>query len=374
MIYLDNAATTKVNSQVLEAMIPYFTDNYGNPSATHFFGVEAKRAVEKARNYCAELINAEPEEIYFTSGGTESDNTALFSVPRGNHIITSMTEHHAVLNPCKRREEEGCRVTYLQPDSEGVISPLAVEEAINFDTAMVSIMTANNEIGTVASVSDIGRICRERGILFHTDAVQTFGHIPIDVKNMNIDLLSASGHKLGAPKGVGLLYVRNDVKIPALLLGGGQEKGLRSGTLNVPSIVGLGEASRLSKIDMEKNYRTECDLRDHLINRMLGEVQGARLNGSPKNRLPGNANFAIENVDGAELMQLLAGDDIIISTGSACSSSDSKPSHVLTAIGLPEKDVRSSIRITLSHENTMHEIDKAVDKIISYVEALRELG
>jgi cysteine desulfurase len=370
MIYLDNAATTKVNNQVLQEMLPYFTESYGNPSASHYFGVEAKRAVEKARSYCAELINAQPEEIYFTSGGTESNNTALFSVPGGSSVITSMTEHHAVLNPCKRLEEAGCNVAYLKPDSEGVISPDDVEKAINSDTSMVSIMTANNEIGTIAPVSDIGKICREKKVLFHTDAVQAFGHIPIDVKEMNIDLLSASGHKLGAPKGVGLLYVRKDVKIPPLLLGGGQERGFRSGTLNVPSIVGLGEAARLAKINMEKNYRKECDLRDHLISRVLGEVSGVRLNGSPKNRLPGNANFTIADVDGAELMQLLAGDGIIISTGSACSSSDSKPSHVLTAIGLTETEAGSSIRITLNHENTMDEIDEAVDKMKSFVEAL----
>ncbi len=370
MIYLDNAATTKVNNQVLQEMLPYFTESYGNPSASHYFGVEAKRAVEKARSYCAELINAQPEEIYFTSGGTESNNTALFSVPGGSSVITSMTEHHAVLNPCKRLEEAGCNVAYLKPDSEGVISPDDVEKAINSDTSMVSIMTANNEIGTIAPVSDIGKICREKKVLFHTDAVQAFGHIPIDVTEMNIDLLSASGHKLGAPKGVGLLYVRKDVKIPPLLLGGGQERGFRSGTLNVPSIVGLGEAARLAKINMEKNYRKECDLRDHLISRVLGEVSGVRLNGSPKNRLPGNANFTIADVDGAELMQLLAGDGIIISTGSACSSSDSKPSHVLTAIGLTETEAGSSIRITLNHENTMDEIDEAVDKMKSFVEAL----
>ncbi len=374
MIYLDNAATTKVNNQVLKEMLPFFTENYGNPSASHHFGGMAKKAVEKARSYCAELIGAQPEEIYFTSGGTESDNTALFSVHEGSSVITSTTEHHAVLNPCKRLETNGCHVTYLKVGSEGLISIDELLKAIKPDTFMVSIMTANNELGTIAPVSDIGKICRERNIIFHTDAVQAFGHIPIDVNAMNIDLLSASGHKLGAPKGVGLLYVRKGVDIPPLLLGGGQERGFRSGTLNVPSIVGLGEAARLAKLNMEEHFKKECDLRDHLITRMINEISGVRLNGSPKNRLPGNANFTIENIDAAELMQLLAGEGIFISTGSACSSHDSKPSHVLTAIGLTEKDAGSSIRITLNYENTLDDINITVEKIKGFVEALRILG
>ena len=374
MIYLDNAATTKVNNQVLKEMFPFFTESYGNPSASHHFGGMAKKAVEKARSYCAELIGAQPEEIYFTSGGTESDNTALYSVPEGSSVITSTTEHHAVLNPCKRLETKNCHVTYLSVGSEGFISTAELEEAIKPNTYIVSIMTANNEIGTIAPVSDIGKICRERNIIFHTDAVQAFGHIPIDVNAMNIDLLSASGHKLGAPKGIGILYVRKGVDIPPLLLGGGQERGLRSGTLNVPSIVGLGEAARLAKLDMEKNYRKECDLRNHLIRRMLGEISGVRLNGSPELRLPGNTNFTIDDADGVELMELLAGEGIFISTGSACSSADSNPSHVLTAIGLSEKEAGSSIRITLNHENTLDEINITVEKIKGFVEALRTLG
>lgn len=374
MIYLDNAATTKVNNQVLKEMFPFFTESYGNPSASHHFGGMAKKAVEKARSYCAELIDAQPEEIYFTSGGTESNNTALYSVPEGSSVITSTTEHHAVLNPCKRLETKNCHVTYLKVGRDGFISTAEFEEAIKPNTYIVSIMAANNEIGTIAPVSDIGKICRERNIIFHTDAVQAFGHIPIDVNVMNIDLLSASGHKLGAPKGVGLLYVRKGIDIQPLLLGGGQEKGLRSGTLNVPSIVGLGVAARLAKHNLEEHHKKECDLRDHLITRMINEISGVRLNGSPNKRLPGNANFTIENIDASELVQLLAGEDIYISTGSACSSFDSKPSHVLTAIGLSEKDAGSSIRITLNHENTLDDINITVEKIKGFVEALRTLG
>lgn len=374
MIYLDNAATTKVNHQVLKEMLPFFTESYGNPSAAHHFGGVAKKAVERARICCAELIGAEPEEIYFTSGGTESDNTALFSVAAGSSVITSTTEHHAVLNPCQRLETKGCHVTYLGVDREGFIGTDELERAIEPNTFMVSIMTANNEIGTIAPVAAIGNICRERNILFHTDAVQAFGHIPIDVNAMNIDLLSASGHKLGAPKGVGLLYVRKGVDLPPLLLGGGQERGLRSGTLNVPSIVGLGEAARLAKCDMEENGRKECDLRDHLIKRMVTEISGVTLNGSQKDRLPGNANFMIKDIHAAELVQLLAGEGIFVSTGSACSSSDSKPSHVLTAIGLSKKEAGASVRITLNYENTLDDINVTVEKIKKFVKALRILG
>ncbi|WP_035790742.1 cysteine desulfurase family protein [Butyrivibrio sp. FC2001] len=373
MIYLDNAATTKVNPEVLEAMLPYFSQQFANPSAAHHFGLEAKKAVEKAREFCAELIGADPSEIVFTSGGTESDNTAIFSVPENRHIITSLTEHHAVLNPCKKIEELGRRVTFLSPSENGDVSASSIESALEEETALVSVMTANNEIGTITDIKAIGSLCRSGKILFHTDAVQAFGHIPIDVNDMNIDLLSASGHKLGAPKGVGLLYVRKGVRISPFLYGGGQEQGLRSGTLNVPSIIGLGEAARLSRIHMSERFRKETDLRDYLISRVLSEISGAKLNGSIVNRLPGNAHFSIPEVNGAEIMELLSGNEIFISTGSACSSSNSRPSHVLTAIGMSAADARSSIRVTLSYENTKEEIDIFIQKLKEYVDALRNL-
>jgi cysteine desulfurase len=373
MIYLDNAATTKINPEVLDAMLPYFSSQFANPSASHHFGREAKRAVEKSREYCAQLIGADPSEIIFTSGGTESDNTALFSVPIGGHIITSATEHHAVLNPCKKLEENGRNVTFLLPNKDGSISSDSVKSALKENTAMVSIMTANNEIGTITDIIAIGSLCRSRGILFHTDAVQAFGHIPIDVNSMNIDILSASGHKLGAPKGVGLLYVRTGVQISPCLYGGGQERGLRSGTLNVPSIVGFGEAARLALINMAERAAKETYLRDYLITRVISEISDAKLNGSSTNRLPGNAHFSIPGVNGAEVMELLSGDEIYVSTGSACSSSNSRPSHVLTALGMSASEARSSIRATLNYENTNEEIDIFVQKLKEYVVALRTL-
>ncbi|WP_408069936.1 cysteine desulfurase family protein [Butyrivibrio sp. JL13D10] len=373
MIYLDNAATTKVNQDVLEAMLPYFSLQFANPSASHHFGLEAKKAVEKAREYCAELIGADPSEIIFTSGGTESDNTAIFNVPENRHIISSMAEHHAVLNPCKKIEELGRCVTALSPGENGDVSASAIESALEEDTALVSVMTANNEIGTITDIKSIGILCRSRNILLHTDAVQAFGHIPIDVNDMKIDLLSASGHKLGAPKGVGLLYVRKGVRISPYLYGGGQEQGLRSGTLNVPSIVGLGEAARLSRLHMSERSGAETELRDYLISRVLSEISGARLNGSRESRLPGNAHFTIPGVNGAEIMEILSGNEIYISTGSACSSSNSRPSHVLTAIGMSAAEARSSIRVTLNYENTREEIDIFIQKLKEYVEALRDL-
>lgn len=379
LIYLDNAATTKVSEAVLNEMLPYFSRIYGNPSAIYTFSGEAKKAVDTARAQAAKLINANAEEIYFTSGGSESDNWAVKAVAqayreKGMHIITSKIEHHAVLHTCQYLEKQGWEVTYLDVDENGTVSPDVLKAAIRPDTVLISVMAANNEIGTIEPVAEIGKIAREHGVLFHTDAVQAYGHIAIDVEAMNIDLLSASGHKLNGPKGVGMIYIRKGVKIQPLLHGGAQERSRRAGTLNVPGIVGFGKAAELAGAHMEENFARETALREHLITRVLAEIPYCRLNGHRTNRLPNNANFSFRFIEGESLLILLDHLGICASSGSACTSGALDPSHVLLAIGLPHEIAHGSLRLTLSEETKEEELDFVVEELKKIVARLRAMS
>lgn len=378
-IYLDNAATTQVYPEVLEAMIPYFTEYYGNPSAIYTFAEEGKRAVDKARRTIAEFIHAKPEEIYFTGGGSESDNWALKATAeayasKGKHIITSTIEHHAVLHTCAYLEKQGYEVTYVNVDENGKIKLDELEAAIRPDTILISIMTANNEIGTIQPVAEIGKIAHEHGVLFHTDAVQAFGHIPLDVEEMHIDMLSASGHKMNGPKGVGVMYIRKGVKILSFIHGGAQERKRRAGTHNVPGIVGMGKAAELAKNTMEERSSREIELREHLIERVLKEIPYTRLNGDRTDRLPNNVSFCFRYIEGESLLILLDQAGICGSSGSACTSGSLDPSHVLLAIGLPHEIAHGSLRLTLSEKNTMEEIDYTVEELKKIIERLRGMS
>ena len=377
MIYMDNAATTALSDQVLQAMLPWFQNNACNPSASYRSAREARRALEKARKQCASLIHAEPDEIIFTSGGTESDNQALRTVCEATgkkHIVTTSIEHPAVLRTSEYLERRGIRVTYLPVDENGLVHPDAVREAITEDTAIVSVMAANNEVGTIQPVSEIGAICKETGVLFHTDAVQAYGHIPIDVKAMGIDLLSASAHKLHGPKGVGLLYIRKGIGLQPLIYGGGQENGMRSGTLNVPGIVGFGAAAEHAGADLEENIFRMRTMRDLLIHRIINENPGARLNGHPDKRLPGNAHVSFPGVNSADLVTLLDTAGICAAAGSACSTHSGKPSHVLTAMGLDPEVLHGSLRLTLSEQTTEEEINKTADALKRILTGMNELS
>ncbi len=379
LIYLDNAATTQVYSEVLDAMTPYFTEYYGNPSAIYTFAGNVKKAVDGARAVLASGIGAKPEEIYFTGGGSEADNWALKAaaeayVDKGKHIITTKIEHHAILHTAQYLEKNGYEVTYLDVDENGLVSPENLKKAIRSDTILISVMMANNEIGTIEPIEELGAIAKENGILFHTDAVQTFGHIPIDVDKMNIDMLSASAHKLNGPKGIGFLYIRKGVKIRSFIHGGAQERQRRAGTHNVPGIVGFGKAAELALRDMEERKKYESELRDHLIERVLAEIPYTRLNGDRTKRLPGNANFCFRFVEGESLLILLDQNGICASSGSACTSGSLDPSHVLLAIGLPHEIAHGSLRLTLSEKTTKEEIDFTVDKIKEIVERLRNMS
>ena len=379
LIYLDNAATTQVEPEVLDAMIPYFTEYYGNPSAIYTFAGKAKGAIEEARKILAEGIGARPEEIFFTGGGSESDNWAIKATAeayaaKGCHIITSKIEHHAVLHTAEYLEKNGCEVTYLDVDENGFVSPDAVKAAIRPDTILISIMMANNEIGTIEPIREIGEIAKANGILFHTDAVQAFGHLPINVEEMHIDMLSASAHKLNGPKGVGFLYIRRGLKLRSFLHGGAQERQRRAGTHNVAGIVGMGKAAEIAFREMEKRIACETELRDHLIERVLAEVPYARLNGDRQKRLPGNASFCFRFIEGESLLILLDQNGICASSGSACTSGALDPSHVLLAIGLPHEIAHGSLRISLSEKTTKEEIDFTVDRIKEIVERLRNMS
>ncbi len=379
LIYLDNAATTQVAPEVLDAMIPYFSEIYGNPSAIYSFAGEAKKAVEDARRTLAQGIGAKPEEIYFTSGGSESDNWALKAsaeayAARGKHIITTKIEHHAILHTAEYLEKNGYAVTWLDVDENGLVSPEAVRAAIRPDTILISVMMANNEIGTVEPIREIGAIAKEHGILFHTDAVQVFGHLPIHVEEMNIDLLSASAHKLNGPKGVGLLYIRQGLKLRSFLHGGAQERQRRAGTHNTAGIVGFGEAARLAFGSMTQRAEYETKLRDYLVERVLSEIPYTRLNGDRTKRLPGNASFCFRFIEGESLLILLDQNGICASSGSACTSGALEPSHVLLAIGLPHEIAHGSLRISLSYMTTKEEIDFTVDRIREIVERLRNMS
>ena len=380
-IYLDNAATTQMYPEVLEAMLPYFTEYYGNPSAIYTFAEEGRRAVDKARRTMAELIHAKPEEIYFTGGGSESDNWALKATAeayasKGKHIITSTIEHHAILHTCAYLEKQGYEITYVEVDENGKIKLDELEAAIRPDTILISVMTANNEIGTIQPVAEIGKIAHEHGVLFHTDAVQAFGHIPLDVEEMHIDMLSASGHKMNGPKGVGVMYIRKGVKILSFIHGGAQERKRRAGTHNVPGIVGMGKAAELelAKDTMSERSRREIELREHLIERVLEEIPYTRLNGDRTDRLPNNVSFCFRFVEGESLLILLDQAGICGSSGSACTSGSLDPSHVLLAIGLPHEIAHGSLRLTLSEKNTLEEIDYTVEELKKIIERLRGMS
>lgn len=379
MIYLDHAATTKLAPEVLEEMMPYLTENYGNPSAVYSAGAAAKKAVNGARRRIAEAIGAGQEEIFFTSGGTEADNWALKGVAeaygeKGRHIITTGIEHHAILHTCAALEKRGFEVTYLDVDSDGLVDPEAVRAAIRPDTILISVMAANNEVGTLEPISEIGAIARERGIFFHTDAVQAFGQIPLQVKEMHIDLLSASAHKLNGPKGIGFLYLRSGLKLPSFLHGGAQERGRRAGTENVPGIVGFGAAVRRAMGDLEEKRAKETALRDYLIGRIEKEIPRCRLNGHRTRRLPGNVNFSFPQVEGESVLILLDMKGICASGGSACTSGATDPSHVLQAMGRTPEETKGALRLTLGEENTREELDRTVDCLKEILGKLREMS
>ncbi len=378
-IFFDNASTTRMKQETLGAMMPYFIEKYANPSSIHSMAKEPRAAVDNARATIAKILNAEPNEIYFTSGGTESDNWALISGARmnskkGKHVIISSIEHHAIIETAEYLEKEGFEITRLKVDKDGLVDPGELRSAIRPDTILISVMMANNEIGTIEPIAEIGKIAKEDGILFHTDAVQAVGHIPIDVREMNIDLLSASGHKFGGPKGVGFLFMRKGIKLPPFIHGGAQENGKRAGTTNVPGIVGMGKALEISASNMKRNTEYLIKLRDHYIERVEKEIPFSKLNGHRTKRLPGNANFSFKFVEGESLLMLLNMNGICVSTGSACASGSLDPSHVLLGIGLPHEIAHGSVRVTLSEENTMEEIDHAVDVLKSSLERLRSMS
>ncbi len=378
-IYMDNAATTRITEPVLEAMLPYLTNVYGNPSSVHAFGREARKAVETARRQVAAAINAQPSEIYFTGCGTEADNWALRGAAyaknaKGKHIITTQIEHHAILHTAEQLEKEGFEVTYLPVDEHGSVDLEALKKAIRPDTAIVSIMAANNEIGTIQPIREAAAIAKEHGALFHTDAVQAIGCEKIDVKEMKIDLLSLSGHKFHGPKGVGVLYVRSGVRLERLIQGGAQERTQRGGTENLASIVGMGKAIEIAVSNMEERNAYIASLRDRLINGLLERIPETRLNGHPTNRLSGNANVSVRYIEGESLLLSLDMKGIAASSGSACTSGSLDPSHVLLAIGLSHEIAHGSMRFSLNEENTIEEVDYTIDTMVEVVERLRAMS
>ena len=379
LIYLDNAATTRTAPEVAQAMLPYFSEIYGNPSSIYSIAGESRKAVDQARETIAEALGAQPEEIYFTAGGTESDNWALkataeFYRKKGNHIITTKIEHHAVLHSCQWLEKQGFEVTYLNVDENGVVRLEELKKAIRPTTILISVMYANNEIGTIQPIREIGEIAREHGILFHTDAVQAFGQLPIRVDDCHIDMLSASGHKLNGPKGIGFLYIRKGVKIRSFIHGGAQERKRRAGTENVPGIVGLGKAVEHAVRTMEERTQKERELRDYLIERVQREIPYSRLNGHRTLRLPNNANFSFQFIEGESLLIMLDMEGICGSSGSACTSGSLDPSHVLLAIGLPHEIAHGSLRLTLNEEITKEDLDFVIDTLKKIVERLRGMS
>ena len=379
MIYLDNAATTKTAPEVVEAMLPYFTEFYGNASSIYKLGSESKKATIKARETIAQTLGAEPNEIYFTAGGSESDNWALKATfetyqDKGKHIITSKIEHHAILHTCEYLEKRGAEITYLDVDENGLVDLEQLKKAIRPDTILISIMYANNEIGTIQPIQEIGEIAAEHGILFHTDAVQAYGQLPIRVDELHIDMLSASGHKLNGPKGIGFLYINKKVKIRSFVHGGQQERGRRAGTENVPGIVGLAAAAERAFRIMEEKTKKEIELRDYFISRIQKEIPYAKLNGHPTKRLPNNINFSFEFIEGESMLIMLDMKGICASSGSACTSGSLDPSHVLLAIGLPHEKAHGSLRLTLSEENTKEEMDLVAEELKQIVDRLRNMS
>ncbi len=379
MIYLDNAATTKTAPKVVEAMLPFFTEFYGNASTVYEFGAKSKEAVSAARETIANAIGAKGNEVYFTAGGSEADNWAIKATAeaykdKGRHIITSKIEHHAVLHTCQWLEQNGFEVTYLDVDEFGVVKLEELKKAIRPDTILISIMFANNEIGTIEPVAEIGKIAKEHGVLFHTDAVQAFGQVPINVDELNIDMLSSSGHKLNGPKGIGFLYIRKGIKIRSFVHGGAQERKRRAGTENVPGIVGFGKAVELAVENMQARTQKERELREYLIGRVLKEIPYTRVNGDRTNRLPNNVNFCFQFVEGESLLIMLDMKGICGSSGSACTSGSLDPSHVLLAIGLPHEIAHGSLRLTLGEDTTKEDIDYTVEAIKEIVGQLREMS
>ena len=377
-IFLDNASTTVMKRETLEAMEPYFLVDYGNPSSIHSMGRSPRDACTDARKTISQIINAQPEEIYFTSGGTESDNWVLTAVARksgkGRNIVISKIEHHAIIETADYLEKEGFEIRRVNVDAEGVVKLDELRELVDENTALVSVMTANNEIGTIEPLKKISEIAHAKGALFHTDAVQAVCHIPIDVKADGIDLLSASGHKFGGPKGIGFLYIREGVRLDPFMRGGAQEEGKRAGTTNVPGIVGMAKAAELESADMAEKMKKIAEARDHAIERIEKEIPFAKLNGHRTQRLPGNVNFSFRFVEGESLLMMLNHEGICVSTGSACASGSLDPSHVLLAIGLPHEIAHGSVRMSLSDSNTMEQIDKAVDVLKRSLERLRSMS
>ena len=378
-VYMDNAATTALRRDVLDAMMPYLTDIYGNPSSLHYFGQEAHKAVENARHQVASALNAEDNEIVFTGCGTEADNMALKGIAekyqsKGKHIITSSVEHHAILHTCEYLEKHGFEVTYLPVDEYGMVKAEQVRDAIRSDTILVSIMFANNEVGTIMPIKEIGAVCREKGVFFHTDAVQAVGHAAIDVKAMNIDLLSLSAHKLHGPKGVGALYIRKGIVVPPLLHGGAQERRKRAGTENVAGIVGLGKAIEIACSDIEGTSKRMCYLRDKLINGIEASIPEVKLNGHRTERLPGNVNFSIKYIEGESILLMLDINGIAASSGSACTSGSLDPSHVLLAMGMPHETAHGSLRLTLGDDTTEDDIDYVLEVLPEIVVKLRKMS
>ncbi|MFC1939615.1 cysteine desulfurase NifS [Chloroflexota bacterium] len=378
-VYLDYAATTPTHPEVVKAMLPYFTEVFGNPSSIYSCGQEAKGAIERARTNIANLINARDEEIVFTSGGTEADNTVLKGVafanePKGNHIITTPIEHHAVLETCAFLEKRGLRITYLAVNTHGLVDPDDVRKAITGKTILISIMHANNEVGTIEPVAEISRIAREAGVCFHTDAVQTAGHIPVDVNDLGVDLLSMSSHKLYGPKGIGALYIRKGTRLIPFMHGGEQERGRRASTENVPGIVGFGRAAELARQERGQEAQHLTYLRDQLVKGLLERIDHIRLNGHPQNRLPNNVNVSIDFVEGESMLLNLDLEGICASTGSACSSSALEPSHVLLAIGLPPEQAHSSLRFTLGKWTDEEDISRVLEALPRVVARLRAMS